>query len=142
MNPLTIRRWHSYLSLLAAPSVLFFTFTGALQLFGWHEAHGTYKPPAWLEKASSVHRDQVLERHEEHSPEAEMPAPAAVAPQAEEKPAAATIALKAYFFWVGAALLVSTLLGAWMGLTQTPRKRLAWTLLIVGSVLPLGILFL
>src|SRR5580698_6574518 len=65
MNPLTLRRWHSYLSLLAAPSVLFFALTGAVQLFSWHEAHGNYHPPVLLERLSSLHKDQVLERHDD-----------------------------------------------------------------------------
>ncbi|HEY2685986.1 MAG TPA: hypothetical protein VGI93_20925 [Steroidobacteraceae bacterium] len=141
MSPITLRRWHSYLSLLAAPSVLFFTFTGALQLFSWHEAHGTYQPPAWLEKMSSVHKDQVMDKHDEDKPETGK-APAEEPKHEEEPLAPATVALKAYFFWVGAMLIVSTCFGAWMGLTQTPRKRVAWSLLIVGTALPLCILLL
>ena len=140
MGPLTLRRWHSYLSLLGAPSILFFTLTGSLQLFSWHEAHGTYQPPAWLEKLSSVHKDQVLEKHEEREPEADKPA-AEGEPRHEDSPLApATVALKAYFFWVGIMLVVSTTFGAWMGLTQIPRKRLAWSLLTIGTALPIGIL--
>lgn len=144
MTPFAIRRWHSYLSLLAAPSVLFFTFTGALQLFSWHEAHGTYQPPVWLEKMSSLHKDQVLEKHEEEGAEEQKPKVAPEnKPAHEEAPLApATVALKAYFFWVGAMLLISTLFGAWMGMTQIVRKKTAWLLLILGTVIPVGILLL
>jgi uncharacterized iron-regulated membrane protein len=42
----SVRRWHSYIGLFIAPSVLFFSLTGAVQLFSLHEAHGKYQPPA------------------------------------------------------------------------------------------------
>lgn len=143
MSPLTIRRWHSYLSLLAAPSVLFFTFSGVLQLFHWHEAEGTYHPPAWIETLSAIHKDQELEPHHgEKRPEAEKPPEPDVPPPAEPPPAGKTIALKAFFFWIGAVLFVSTLFGAWMGLTQTLRKRTGWVLLAIGTLLPIGLLLL
>jgi len=58
MNAITIRRWHSYIGLFIAPSVLFFSLTGAVQLFSLHEAHGNYQPFAIVEKLSSVHKDQ------------------------------------------------------------------------------------
>jgi hypothetical protein len=62
MNPLTIRKWHGYIGMLIAPSVMFFALTGAVQLFGLHEAHGSYHPPALLESLSAVHKDQVFEQ--------------------------------------------------------------------------------
>jgi len=62
MITVRLRQWHSYIGLFIAPSVIFFSLTGALQLFSLHEAHGTYQPPAILEKLASVHKDQVLHR--------------------------------------------------------------------------------
>ncbi len=35
------RQWHLYLGTLFAPSILFFAFTGALQLLGPHEFKAT-----------------------------------------------------------------------------------------------------
>ncbi len=68
MKLTTIRQWHSYLGLFIAPSVLFFALTGATQLFGLHESHGDYRPPAIVEKLSSVHKDQVFELGHHTSP--------------------------------------------------------------------------
>jgi uncharacterized iron-regulated membrane protein len=66
----SIRTWHTYIGILIAPSVLFFAFTGSLQLFSLHEAHDSYKPPPVIEKLASVHKDQVfaLKEHD-HEPE-------------------------------------------------------------------------
>src|ERR1700733_14786532 len=57
---MTVRQWHTYIGAFIAPSVLFFAFTGSLQLFSLHEAHGAYTPPAIVEALSRVHKDQVL----------------------------------------------------------------------------------
>src|ERR1700722_16711603 len=57
---MTVRQWHPYVGAFVAPSVLFFAFTGSLQLFSLHEAHGAYTPPAIVEALSRVHKDQVL----------------------------------------------------------------------------------
>ena len=72
MNVIAMRRWHSYIGLFIAPSVLFFALTGATQLFSLHEEHGNYKPPAIIEKLSSVHKDQVFafgNHHAQPTPE-------------------------------------------------------------------------
>src|SRR3984957_7098169 len=58
---MTVRQWHTYIGAFIAPSVLFFAFTGSLQLFSLHEAHGAYTPPAIVEALGHVHKDQVLE---------------------------------------------------------------------------------
>ncbi|MEJ0006719.1 MAG: hypothetical protein WDM77_10260 [Steroidobacteraceae bacterium] len=78
MNPqanwtIRLRRWHAYMGLLIAPSVLFFALTGVLQIFNLHEAHGTYQPALLLEKLSAVHKDQVFEQSHDHPPPDEAP---------------------------------------------------------------------
>jgi len=151
MKMATIRLWHFYIGMIIAPSVLFFAVTGALQLFSWHEAHGNYTPPPILEKLSSVHKDQVFKAGHHHD-HAEPPL-AAAAPGAgpakaapaddDDKLSGPTLALKAYFFWVVAGgLTLSTLFGVWIGVTHPTRKRTAVILLIVGAVIPIGLLIL
>ena len=150
MTAATIRQWHSYLGLFIAPSVLFFTVTGGVQLFSLHEAHGSYRPPALIEKLSSVHKDQVFELgHQDAAPEAPADAddrahaatPGAAPPDDDDKTAASTWMLKGFFLAVAIGLTLSTCFGLWMGLTQTRRKRLAWSLAIAGTLIPLGLLF-
>jgi hypothetical protein len=149
-----IRRWHSYLGLLIAPSVLFFALTGAVQIFGLHEAHDDYQPPALIEKLSSVHKDQVFELgdHGPPPPDSSAGQPNGVVAFAvqnlhaghddHDSPGLPTTLLKWYFLIVAVALTVSTGFGIWMGLTQIRRKSLAWTLLFVGAAVPLALLLL
>jgi hypothetical protein len=125
--------------------------TGAVQIFSLHEAHGNYRPPAILEKLSSVHKDQVfaLGHHPEPAesvgePEKPVGAPATAAGPVEEddKPGLSTLVLKTYFLVVVLCLVLSTTLGLWIGLTQIRQKRLAWILLLAGTLIPVGLLIL
>jgi hypothetical protein len=145
LNTTTIRRWHSYVGLFIAPSVLLFALTGAVQIFNLHEAHGTYKPPAILEKLSSVHKDQVYAPGHHHGtpePPADSQPPgaavgtAAAADDDDDKTSPATLALKVFFLLVALCLALSTALGIWMGLTQTRHRRLGWVLVIAGALVP------
>ena len=148
-NTMTIRRWHSYMGLFMAPSVLLFSMTGAFQLFSLHEAHGDYQPVALLEKLSSVHKDQVFAPgHHREQPEPKPdsqkagggPASPATAKDDSNKLELSTLALKAFFLLVALCLVLSTALGLWMGLTQTRQKRLAWMLVLAGALIPAGLL--
>lgn len=95
MNPLTIRKWHGYMGMFIAPSVLFFSLTGALQLFSLHEAHGGNHPPALLEELGNLHKDQVFEQkqadpndHTEHAAATAFQKSGAAAPLAAAQPTA------------------------------------------------------
>lgn len=146
MSSLTIRRWHSYIGLFIAPSVMFFALTGAAQIYSLHEAHGDYRPPAILEKLSSVHKDQVFALGHHHEPDTgTAPKPAAPAGEAaddDDKPELSSVLLKGFFLLVALCLAGSTGFGVWMGLTQTRQPRLAWLLLLAGLVIPVGLSFL
>jgi hypothetical protein len=131
----SIRIWHAYLGMLLAPSVAFFALTGVVQIFSLHEAHGSYKPAAVVEKFSAVHKDQVFEANE-HEPESSA---ADVKPQEEPLKPVAVYMLKWFFALVAVGLMVSTVLGVWMGLKGTLRRRTHLWLLLVGAALPLGL---
>jgi hypothetical protein len=128
----TIRRWHSYIGLFIAPSVLFFSLTGAAQLFSLHEAHGKYHPPAVVEKLSSVHKDQVFALGDHGQPQAG-------AEDDGDKVEGSTLVLKWFFLLVALCLAVSTTLGLWMGLKFTQRKT-GWLLVVAGTVIPVALL--
>ena len=151
---LLIRRLHAYVGLFIAPSVLFLAVSGALQLFHFHEARGSYQPPALFEALGNLHKDQVLEKqHERHGPPkaaaegAHEGAPAA-APDGEHDddahagPGAATTALKWFFELISFGLIFSTLFGLWVGLKVTRTPMLSWGLLISGALIPILIVSL
>jgi hypothetical protein len=143
MSPSSLRRWHSYIGLFMAPSLMFFALTGALQIFNLHEAHGDYQPAVLLEKLSKVHKDQVFEQPHEHA------APAAAQDAAASQDSAAdedehiglpTLTLKVFFLVIALGVIVSSSIGIWMGFTQLRRASVAWSLLALGTLIPVGLL--
>lgn len=140
MTMTSVRQWHSYIGLFIAPSVLFFALTGAAQLFSLHEAHGSYQPPAIVEKLSSVHKDQVFALGDHHPAVARRAAPRPEAQDDADKTGPSTLMLKGFFLLVALCLTVSTAFGLWMGLTQTRRKRTAWLLVVAGTLIPVVLL--
>jgi hypothetical protein len=136
---ISIRRWHSYIGLFIAPSVLFFSLTGAVQLFSLHEAHGKYQPPAIVEKLSSVHKDQVFAFGNHHAaPDADAHQPAAA--DDDDKADLSTLMLKGFFLLVALCLALSTSFGLWMGLKLTARKGIGWLLVGAGTLIPAALL--
>jgi hypothetical protein len=146
---ISIRRWHSYIGLFIAPSVLFFSLTGATQLFSLHEAHGKYQPPAIVEKLSSVHKDQVFAFGNHHTapdsvPEADKPPAETQSPPGAEDDGdkISTLLLKGFFLLVALCLALSTGFGLWMGLTQLHTKKFGWLLVLAGSLIPVILLLI
>jgi hypothetical protein len=147
---MTLRALHNYLGMLIAPTVLFLAFTGVLQVYNLHEAHGDYTPPALIVKLSSVHKDQVFRLPHKGAPPAakaapRKPPPAASAEASQEDhkgPKPAVVLLKAFFALVAVSLATSTLIGVWMGLTQPLRRRTSAILLAIGTVVPVVLMVL
>jgi hypothetical protein len=141
----SIRVWHTYLGLLIAPSVLFFSLTGALQLFGLHEAHEDYHPAVIIEKLGMLHKDQVFapSEHHEQRPEQEAgPGHEEHSEESDEKTgwaAAPQLLLKCFFLLVALGLATSTILGLWMGLTHIRHKRTGGILLVLGVIVPVAL---
>lgn len=148
---LLIRHLHAYLSVLVAPTVLFFASTGFIQLFGWHEAHGDYHPPVVIEKLSNLHKDQFFGVKPHRAPESAAPsAPqrsegdwvAPVHKPDEERTESKASLLKLIFGFASLSLVVSTSLGVWMALTQSRRKVVLAVLFAVGLAGPVAVLLL
>ncbi len=159
-----IRQWHTMIGVFIAPCVIFFAFTGIVQIFSLHEARGGYHPPALIEGLGSVHKDQIFRVKPTGPAPAAPAAAAAVAPHDDadhdhadadhddHDHAAATpadhgpakpkgqpikvYALKWLFTFVAIGLATSTGLGLWMALSYGRNKRTLWVLLVAGIVLP------
>ncbi len=140
---MTLRRWHLYIGIFIAPSVLFFALTGAVQLFSLHESHGAYDPPPIVEKLSSVHKDQVFRLGHRRPPGPPRTAPQGPPPGGDDdKAASATLLLKTFFLIIAAGLTASTLIGLWMGLSRPANRRPALALLLAGAAIPVLLLLL
>lgn len=157
------RQLHLYLGTLFAPSIIFFAFTGSLQLFGLHESHpgDTYQAPAWVQKLGSIHKDQVLTKQhgpppgsagqpkgppktdEENRPPQPGPSQSENGRRnAERGPNKLTLALKWFFLATAVGLIFSTLLGIYMAFKFNRSRTLVWGMLFLGTVTPLVLILM
>lgn len=144
-----IRQLHLYLGLFLAPSVIFFAFSGSLQIFRLQEGTpgGTYQPPAWIVALAGVHKDQRLEGPPEPTPASppdetrSQPRPAA-APSGEPPTRKSSSALKWFFLFASIGMITTTALGIIMAFKYNRDRRVIWSLLILGIIAPISLLFL
>lgn len=150
-----LRQIHLYLGVLFAPSILFFAFTGAYQTFRWNEngVAGALEPA--LSQMAAIHKNAALpngERRRKPRPQAapKTEKPAATEAEAEAKREAENgesprrdraLPLKIYIFLMSLGLIASTATGVALAFKTNRSSRLIWGLLAVGTVLPLGLLF-
>ena len=141
-----VRRVHTFLGMLIAPSVIFFAVTGALQLYHLHESYPGYKPAPLIEKLGRVHKDQEFAMRPKRRPPPKAGDSKPQGPQAEKSqekgPPRSALMLKVFFLAVSLSLTASTLLGVWVGLTQSRSRGLSLVLLIIGAAVPVAILAL
>lgn len=140
-----IRKFHVYLGVFIAPSILMFAISGALQVFRLHEANPGYQPPALVEKLGRLHKDQVFAvapPKRARPPQAAGKPGGPARPEAREPVNQAKLALQWFAIATGATLTVSTLLGLWMALAYNGRKGLMWLLLAAGVAAPVAMILL
>lgn len=143
-----VRQLHYWVAVFVAPSLLLFAVTGMLQLFGLHEAEGSYKPVPIVEKLGQVHVHQKfalrpVRARPPQAPPTPAAGPAAARPEPEEEgaPLGETL-VKWTFLVMGLGMAVSSVLGVWMALSNTRQRRLAIILLASGTLLPVLVLAL
>jgi hypothetical protein len=152
-----VRQIHLYVGVFIAPALLFFAFTGGLQVFSLHETTrgSDYKPPAWLVTMAQLHKKQTatVPAHKPRpmdadnyppaaaastaGPAANMPAPMPAKPDMPRMEAKNPLPLKIFSALVAFGLFVSTLLGLYMAYRYTRRPALVSLLLVAGVVVPI-----
>jgi len=139
-----IRQFHRYVGLFFAPTILFFSITGGLQMFSFHETSrgSSYVPPAILMHLAQLHKKGTLD-----IPAAKMAQKAAAKAdsaktgiaKAETKDPASSrnpIAMKLFFAATALALALSTITGIVMCWKFSRRKSLVLVILFLGMVIP------
>ncbi len=144
-----VRQMHLYLGTFFAPSILFFALTGAIQVVGLHEGRpgSTYKPPVWIEKLAQVHKKQTLvtrregppARPRDREPVERRPGPEQGGPPKES---GSSVPMKAFTLLMSVGLALTTCLGIYMSFKYNRSRRLVWSLLVTGTLLPICLLML
>ena len=141
------RQLHLWLGVFFAPAIIFFAFSGALQTFSFHEAErgSTYQPPMWIQKIAQLHKKQNLQvRAKRPGPPPEGVRPEAPsrrkggdAPQPPQQQSASTLLLKWFVFAMSLGLISTSALGVYMAFQYNRSRRLIWSLLLLGTAIPM-----
>ena len=131
-----IRLVHFYLGVFFAPLIIFFAFTGTLQVFKLHERNkenGTAAIQAdWIAWFGQFHKEQAW-----IPPKASAPR-SPTAPPRIEKPR--PLVMMWFVALMGISLMVTTLLGLYMAFNY-PRRRKGFVIALVsGIVVPLALM--
>lgn len=142
-----LRRYHHYLGVFFAPFILLFAVSGALQTFRLQEAKGYGgAPPAWIVWLASVHKDQGPPR----APKAQSNSVSARAvpakPRSQDAQAGpkrpSPLPLKIFVVLLATALSLSTIMGIVIALANKAMRRTSIVLLLLGAVVPCGLLWI
>jgi|SRR5579862_251108 len=137
---------HRQLGLFFAPAIVFFAFSGALQVFGWHESKrgSDYVPARWIVAIAQLHKKQTL-AVPLPKPKDQTPRPAgdrsSTVPK-EGRPQGSKFMLQCFVFIMSTALVATTLLGIVMAFFYGGDRRIACGVLILGCLFPVAIVFL
>ncbi len=130
-----IRLAHFYLGVFFAPLIVFYAFTGALQVFKLHEAYRAIpgSPGNWVAWFGQFHKEQAW-----IAPRVATPAKAATAagpPRDEPNPWLRP--MKWLVATMGLALAATTCLGVYIAFNYPRRRKGCSIALAAGVVLPL-----
>ena len=132
-----IRLVHFYLGVFFAPLILFFAFSGTLQVFKLHE---TCRETAsclsdWVAWFSQFHKEQAW-----IPPKAGPGKSAAPAPRPPSGEKHASLAMKWLIAAMGIALMISTCLGLYIAFKYPSRRKGFAIALAAGVVIPLALM--
>ena len=134
----TARLAHFYLGVFFAPLIIFFAFTGILQVFKLHESYRETPGSQgdWIAWFGQFHKEQAW------IPPKAAPAkaPAAAPAPAHEKESVWAKPMKWLVALMGAALVATSFLGLYIAFKYPSRRRGFTIALVAGIVVPLALM--
>ena len=134
----SLRQWHHYIGVFLAPAVLFFAFSGLIQVLGWQDQRNP-PPAAWVSAIAGIHKKQALPKPRPAEP-ARKPAGAPQAGGDKDHDHNALTPLKIFALLVAIGLFTTTLIGLTIALGTRNLRRPAFIELGLGIVVPVVLL--
>jgi hypothetical protein len=140
MKPTTLRslrQWHHYIGVFLAPAILFFSFSGLIQVIGWQDQR-TPPPPGWVSAIAGIHKHQMLPKPRPAQP-ARKPGSAPRAADDDHDHGGFT-PLKIFALLTAIGLFTTTLIGLTIALGTRATRRASLIALGLGIVAPVVLL--
>jgi hypothetical protein len=141
----TIRRVHSWLGVLFAPSIMMFALSGVFQMYGCHEGEGASEPSPVVARLAQLHMKQRFTEPARRPPRAESPEPARPTEARPDRVATAqprTAPIRFFFLLMSLALIASTGLGLAIAFTMKRDRALHLGFLLAGIAIPIVLVML
>jgi hypothetical protein len=149
MRMKNIRQIHLIMGTFFAPAIIFFAFSGILQIFGLHvsRGEGSAPPAAWIAQLAAIHknqhvraesrgRDQARHVHDEHDGHDHGDG------VKTQEPTNASWGLKAFVLLMATGLIATSLAGITLALQNPRTRRSALISFALGIALPLLLMFI
>ena len=119
-----LRRWHHYIGVFLAPAILFFAFTGFIQVVGWQDQRNP-PPPGWISWMAGIHKHQAAPKPRPAAPAKPAGTPAAEPDDDHDHAAAAFAPLKLFALLTAIGLLLTTSIGLAVALGTRSMRRVS-----------------
>lgn len=142
MKPATLRslrQWHHYIGVFLAPAILFFAFSGSIQVLGWQDLRNP-PPAAWVSAIAGIHKHQMLPKPRPTEP-ARKPSGARPA-GGDDHDHGGLSPLKIFALLVAIGLFTTTLIGLTIALGTRAMRSKALIALGLGIAVPVVLLVL
>ena len=138
----SLRQWHHLIGVFLAPAILFFAFSGLLQVIGWQDQRNP-PPPGWVSAIAGIHKHQMLPKPRPAEP-ARKPAaaPRAGGGDDDDHDHGGFSPLKIFALLVAIGLFITTLIGLTIALGTRAMRRKSMIALGLGIVVPVALLVL
>ena len=136
----SLRQWHHYIGVFLAPAILFFAFSGLIQVLGWQDLRNP-PPAAWVSVVAGIHKHQMLPKPRPAEP-TRKPAAARPAGDDDHDHGGLFSPLKIFALLVAIGLFTTTLIGLTIALGIRAMRGKALIALGLGIVMPVVLLVL
>ena len=142
MKPATLRslrQWHHYIGVFLAPAILFFAFSGSIQVLGWQDLRNP-PPAAWVSAIAGIHKHQMLPKPRPAEPARK---PSVARPAGDDDHDHGGLSpLKLFALLVAIGLFTTTLIGLTIALGTRAMRSKALIALGLGIAVPVVLLVL
>ncbi len=137
----SLRQWHHYIGVFLAPAILFFAFSGLIQVIGWQDQRNP-PPPGWVSAIAGIHKHQMIPKPRPATPAPERKPGAAPRAGGDDHDHGAFAPLKIFALLTAIGLFVTTLIGLTVALATRAMRRKSLIALGLGIVVPVVLLVL
>jgi len=133
----SLRQWHHLIGVFLAPAILFFAFSGLIQVLGWQDQRNP-PPAAWVSAIAGIHKKQALPKPRPAEPARKSAGAARLGSGGHD--ADAFTPLKIFALLTAIGLFVTTLIGLTIALGTRNMRRKSLIALALGIVVPVVLL--